>query len=77
MQAKPKKSHSASLTLKSAIWEYCWEARWSIFICSLIFFLAAQTSRQVPGLCMAFLFWVRLNADGVCAHLSHLTPPHP
>jgi hypothetical protein len=44
---KAKKSHSSSLTLRSAMWEYCWEARWWIFCCSLFFFLAAQTSRQV------------------------------
>jgi hypothetical protein len=29
------------------MWEYCWDARWTIFFCSLFFFLTAQASRQV------------------------------
>lgn len=46
---KAKRVHSASLTLKSALWEYCWDARWIIFCLSLFFFLTAQASRQVGG----------------------------
>jgi hypothetical protein len=44
------KSHSASLTLRQAMWEYACEARWPIFFMSLFFFLSAQCSRHV-GLC--------------------------
>lgn len=40
-------AHSASLTLGQAIWEYLWDARWSIFLVSLLIFLACQGSRQV------------------------------
>ncbi|KIZ01660.1 ABC transporter, multidrug resistance associated protein [Monoraphidium neglectum] len=49
-QDKAKKAaaaHSPSLTLGAAIWEYAWEARWTIFVLSLFFFLSAQTSRQI------------------------------
>ena len=45
-QAK-NKERSASLPLKAAIWEYCCDAKWLIFFCSLFFFLTAQASRQV------------------------------
>lgn len=46
---KAKRVHSASLTLKSALWEYCWDARWIIFCLSLFFFLTAQASRQTTS----------------------------
>jgi ATP-binding cassette subfamily C (CFTR/MRP) protein 1 len=42
-----KKVHSASLNLSTAIWEYCCEARWSIFCVSLFIFLSCQASRQL------------------------------
>lgn len=41
------KARSASLTLRSAMWEYCCEARWIVFCFSLFFFLSAQCCRQV------------------------------
>jgi ABC-type multidrug transport system fused ATPase/permease subunit len=44
---KAKKVHSASLTLRSALWEYCWDAGWIVFCFSLFFFLSAQASRQL------------------------------
>lgn len=46
-EEKAKKVHSASLTLRSALWEYCWDAGWIVFCFSLFFFLTAQASRQV------------------------------
>ncbi|GAB4815837.1 hypothetical protein N2152v2_002883 [Parachlorella kessleri] len=42
-----KVERSASLTLTRAMWEFCCEARWTIFLCSLFFFLSAQCSRQL------------------------------
>jgi ABC-type multidrug transport system fused ATPase/permease subunit len=45
--ASKNKTHSASVPLKAAIMEYCWEARWIIFCFSLFFFLSSQASRQL------------------------------
>lgn len=44
---RTKRKHSAGLTLRGALWEYCWDARWTIFLFSLTFFLTAQCSRQL------------------------------
>ncbi|KAI8468106.1 MAG: hypothetical protein J3K34DRAFT_479395 [Monoraphidium minutum] len=41
------RAHSASLSLTRAMVEYAWEARWTIFVISLFFFLTAQISRQI------------------------------
>jgi hypothetical protein len=45
--------HSASLPMSKAIWEYSSEARWTIFLAAMFFFLSAQASRQVglPAAC--------------------------
>lgn len=48
--SRARSVHSSSLPLKSALWEYCWDARWTIFVCSLFFFLTAQASRQVGAI---------------------------
>ncbi|GBF87685.1 hypothetical protein Rsub_00396 [Raphidocelis subcapitata] len=46
-QQSSAKTHSASLPLRAAMWEYACEARWIIFIFSVFFFLSAQCSRQL------------------------------
>ncbi len=43
--------HSASLPMSKAIWEYSSEARWTIFLAAMFFFLSAQASRQVGAAC--------------------------
>jgi ATP-binding cassette subfamily C (CFTR/MRP) protein 1 len=53
-EVKKVKENSASLPLKAAIWEYCFEARWWLFYLSLITFLACQTSRQMADF---FIRW--------------------
>lgn len=70
------KARSASLTMSQAIGEYCFEARWTVCLAMVFFFLASQTSRQVraklaaAAACLCFV-----HSDGVPNRLLSFIPP--
>lgn len=71
--AAPKTKHSASLPTSSAIWEFLWEARWTVFFASLFFFMSAQISRQLADYFIRW--WTRDHFDKYAADCTGFCGP--